>query len=157
MIHPEHLREDVIRPVLESMGAWSTDAEELLLLTAAQESHLGKYLHQINGPALGIYQMEPATYEDIWSNYLKYKDGLAEEISKWHLVRTDSKGYEQMKGNMYYATAMARAHYLRRKEPLPDHNDVEAMAAYYKQYWNTPLGAATVEEAITNYKRFAQA
>jgi hypothetical protein len=43
----------------------SLNAIQLLMGTAAQESHLGTYLKQINGPALGVFQMEPNTEIDI--------------------------------------------------------------------------------------------
>jgi hypothetical protein len=49
----------------------------LLLGTALTESGDMHYLHQLgNGPALGVYQMEPTTHEDIYDNYLKYKKEL---------------------------------------------------------------------------------
>jgi hypothetical protein len=49
------LRQYVIRPTLQRLGLWSLAAENLLLGTAAQESKLGYYLHQLEGPALGLY------------------------------------------------------------------------------------------------------
>ena len=52
-IHPKHLAEYVIRPSLKPLGLYSLEAEQLLLGTAAVESQLGFYLHQIKGPALG--------------------------------------------------------------------------------------------------------
>ena len=49
----------------------SQEAENLLMGTAAQESALGEYIRQLgNGPALGIFQMEPETFDDIVRNYL---------------------------------------------------------------------------------------
>jgi hypothetical protein len=156
MIYTEHLRKHVIRPVLHDIGKYSRNAEELLLLTAAQESGLGKYLHQLgNGPAVGIYQMEPATHDDIWNHFLEYKPTFADIILRWELPRAfDDNRAEEMAGNLYYATAMARAFYLRFYESLPEYDDVRGMAQYYKKYWNTKHGAATVDEAVQNYNRF---
>jgi len=148
-----HLKIDVIQPVLNAMGMYSRAAEELLLLTCAQESHGAEYLHQINGPALGIYQMEPRTHDDIWDNYLRYKDELSDTISGYVVTRHFRQA-DQMKGNLYYATAMARVFYLRFSESLPEADDIEGLAKYYKKYYNTPKGAATVEQAISNYERF---
>lgn len=164
MITPSHLREDIIVPTLKAIDAYSRNATELLMLTAAQESHLGKYLHQINGPAIGIFQMEPATHKDIWENYLKYKEELAWAVTNFGCPSNHFKNNgenhpeaEQMKGNLYYAAAMARCLYLRQKESLPEHDDVVGMARYYKKYYNTPMGAATEEEAVENYKKFVLA
>ena len=68
-------RECIIRPTLRALEPeipHSLVAEELLMLTAAHESHLGTYLKQKGGPALGIYQMEPATYRDLHENFLRF-------------------------------------------------------------------------------------
>ncbi|WP_441001312.1 hypothetical protein [Fodinibius sp. SL11] len=156
MIYCKQLREYVIRPVLHDIGKYSRNAEELLLLTAAQESGLGKYLHQLgDGPAIGIYQMEPATHDDIWSNFLKYKPTLGDTILRWEMPRAFAdNNAKEMAGNLYYATAMARCFYLRFYESLPEFADVEGMAKYYKKYYNTHKGKATVKEAIENYNKY---
>lgn len=145
--------EYVIRPTLKHLDLGGKDAENLLLGTAAQESALGTYIHQVNGPAVGIYQMEPATYVDIWNNFLANRiESLVRKLDMYiRLANFD--GPEQMIGNLYYATAMARIHYLRVEEPLPNSDDVMATAIYYKKYYNTPLGRATVDDFIANYYR----
>lgn len=159
----DQVRQYIIQPVLKSMGVYSPGAGELLLLTMAQESHMGEYIHQLGaGPALGPYQMEPATHDDCWTNYLKYKTDLATSIRQWVIPGSlfDSiNGHpmaDQMIGNLYYATAMCRVRYLRALGAIPDKDDVRGLAAYYKQYYNTPEGAATIEEAISNYQRYVK-
>lgn len=119
------------------------------MLTAAAESECGRWLHQVGGPALGIYQMEPATHDDIWANWLRYKPGLAADVKRY------GGQAGQLPGNLYYATAMARIHYLRRPEALPSAMDEWGLAEYYKKYYNTHLGKSTVEGAIEKYRRFA--
>lgn len=148
-IHPGHLREYVIRPVLRRMALYSEAAEELLMLTAATESLCGEYLHQVGGPALGIFQMEPATHDDIWQNYLRYREGLAD------VVETFGREAKHLAGNLYYATAMARVHYLRVPERLPSPMDTAALADYWKRHYNTALGAGEVAEAIEKYDLLA--
>ena len=60
---------NLITSVLKELNLHSDNAVNLLMGTAAQESHLGKYRKQIGGgPALGIFQMEPATFNDIVNN-----------------------------------------------------------------------------------------
>jgi len=69
----EQLAKYVIRPTLEYIGWHSAVAEQLVLGTAITESRL-RFLKQLgSGPALGIYQMEPATFRDLYSNYLIYR------------------------------------------------------------------------------------
>lgn len=148
-IHPGQLREYVIRPVLHRLGLYSEAAEELLMLTAATESLCGEYLHQVGGPALGIFQMEPRTHDDLWSNYLGYRASLADEIRQYGSTAS------QLPGNLYYACAMARIHYLRVPERLPSAMDVDGLARYWKDHYNTHLGAGNPQKAAQNYQRLA--
>ena len=70
----QQFRNLIIEPTLEAIGMNSTSAVELLLGTMATESWAGTYIKQIkNGPALGVYQMEPATHDDIVINYLNHR------------------------------------------------------------------------------------
>lgn len=149
---PDQLR-DLIDQVLHEMNSHSSNAVELLMLTAAQESHCGQYIAQIKGPALGIFQMEPTTHKDIWDNYLKYRDELAEAVRQYQFH--GAVGSTLWRGNIPYQIAMARANYRRKPGALPWHLDIEAMAKYYKKHWNTKAGKATVEEAMTKYNKYA--
>lgn len=156
-IFHEQLREYIIRPVLHKMGVYTEAGEELLVLTAATESLGGTFIHQVGGgPALGIYQMEPATCRDCYENYLKYNPGLMMSVDDYTSDEATCPKYEQMVGNLCYATAMCRAQYLRFSEPLPPAYDIPALAEYYKQYWNTYLGSASVEDAIRNYRDYTK-
>jgi len=148
-IRAEQLRLYVISPTLERIGWWSESAEELLLGTAAQESGLGRYFHQVNGPALGIYQMEPETHDDVWHNYLRYQEDLAKAVQSF--LSPNFTGLEQLTWNLAYSTAVARAQYLRFSEPLPHYLDLSGLAAYWKKYWNSPEGKGRVEEFVVNY------
>lgn len=146
---------DLIERTLKEVDLYSPAAVNLLLLTAAQESHMGTYIRQLgNGPALGVFQMEPATHDDIWENYLDYKYELSGEV----LFAADMTGNgayrSALEYNLKYAILMARMQYRRRPEPLPAADDIRGLAAYWKQWYNTPLGAGTEEEAMLNYKRF---
>jgi len=142
------LRMYVVRPVLQVMSAWSRPAEDLVMGTAAQESRL-QYLRQLGGgPALGLWQMEPATHDDIWDNWLSGKPAM--RLSVLGVSRMDSRPPpEALVYNLRYAAAMCRAHYLRKPGAIPA--DLPGQAAYWKQNYNTPLGAGTVAEYIRNY------
>jgi hypothetical protein len=152
---PKQLREHIIRPVLEGLDLYTDAALELVFGTACQESHL-KYVKQLgSGPAVGLFQMEPATHDDIWANYLAYKRPLADKVLRFELPDLyEDNNAQEMAGNLYYAAAMCRIHYLRVPKALPAANDVVGLAEYWKQYYNTPLGAGTEQEFIENYARF---
>lgn len=159
MINTQQFRDLVIGPTLIYLKLYSVDAEKLLLGTAAHESRLSFLKQHPTGPALGVYQMETATHDDIWNNFLLYKPLLAEKVRLLAGPRSVDNGVVEaieMIGNMYYATAMARIHYFRKREPLPDSNNIELMGKYWKQHYNTPLGAGTVDQFIKHYPRDIQ-
>jgi len=152
VIAPDHLREYVIKPTLEYIGLYSLAAENLLLGTAAQESKLGTYLHQREaGPALGIYQMEPATHRDIWDNWLAHRPELAGRV-KQLIAPWPSPFSQQLVTNLSYATAMCRLHYRRVHDPLPPEDDIEALADYWKRHYNTSAGKGTVEQYLRSWE-----
>lgn len=147
-----HLRTLIIRPVLDHIRLYSLAAEQLLVGTALQESR-AHYLHQLGkGPAVGIFQMEPATHDDIWRNYLAYHHGLATLVRQLELPQWYDDDAREMAGNLYYAAAMARIHYRRVKAALPAAGDALTMARYWKRWYNTPLGRGTVEEALPHFE-----
>lgn len=149
----------LITIVLKAMRKDSTEAIDLLMLTAAQESHLGKYISQLgNGPALGIFQMEPTTLHDLYDNYLKYDKNKAAIVKSF---RTSCSLETDLHGNLLYQIAVARMQYFRRKEKIPVQKDfsdeysyIEAIAKYWKKYWNTEAGKGTVKQAVQNYYRY---
>ena len=151
MIDVEHFRLHVVRATIMSLRLWSMAAENLLVGTALVESRL-TYLRQFDaGPARGLYQIEPATHDDIWERYLKYRKSLKARIGAL-LAPTPSR-IDQLMTNLAYATAIARLVYYRHPEPLPVPGDVEALGHYYKKYFNTALGKGSAEEFVRNYKR----
>ncbi len=144
----EQLR-SLIKRVLQPCNLWSQEAEDLLIGTAAQESRLGKYIAQINGPAKGIFQMEPATEKDLWE-YIVRKNLT-------YLIGTVSGVFGpnplHLEGNLIYQIMMARIFYRRVKEAIPE--GLVPQAKYYKKYWNTELGKATVDQYVRNYTTYA--
>lgn len=151
MIDIEQFRDLVIEPTLEHLGLYSVAATELVLGTALQESNL-TYIKQLgNGPAVGLFQMEPATYRDIWDNYLRYRADLTDKVREL-AGQVAAPAPEEMIWNMRYACAMCRVHYRRVREPLPAAGDLSSQAAYWKEHYNTPLGRGTQTEYIENWE-----
>ena len=151
----EQLKNYIIKPSLEDIGLYSQSAENLLLGTACTESNCGEYVHQVNGPALGIYQMEPATHYDIWSNFLKYKENIVRNILLLCNFN-EAPDSQEMVCNLKYATIMARIHYLRVPKVLPSANDLNALGDYYKQYYNTPLGKGSSEKFKEDFLKYSK-
>ncbi len=150
MIDKNQLR-DLIGRVLKEADLYSDSAVELLMLTAAVESKLGTYIKQVRGPALGIFQMEPATHDDIWNNFIDYKKDLGPRLSD---IANSEEDYASLEWNLAYSVLMTRIHYLRVPSKLPPADDVVAMANYWKTTYNTYLGKGTVEKAIKAYNSY---
>ena len=145
----KQLTELVVRPTLKQLGLYNASAEQLVVGTIFVESR-AKYLKQIgNGPALGIVQMEPATHDDIWQNYLVYRAELKEKVSL--LVKEGTA--QELITNLAYAVAMCRVHYLRVPKSLPSPGDIPALARYWKTYYNTHKGAGEVSDFIDKFPK----
>jgi len=146
-----------VRPALSRIGLLNQASIELVMGTAAQESHL-QYLRQLGtGPALGLWQMEPATHNDIWTNYLRHKPQLAAAVLSILSAENQRHDPGELAWNLRYAAAMCRVHYLRVAAPLPAAGDLRGQAAYWKKSYNTVLGAGTELEYVRNYELVRQA
>lgn len=158
---PVHLLRYVIAPTLEHMAAHEPRMDNpasraLVLGTGLHESAL-KYLQQLgDGPAMGLYQMEPFTHDDLWLSYLRNRPDIE------RLFRGLVPGHLQipppatlLRTDLGYATAMCRLRYWVRPEALPPFEPA-ALARYHEVHYNTRLGAigATLEvlEALKVFK-----
>ena len=152
MLNPKQFRELIVRRALSEVDLWSEAAENLVMGTAAQESHL-RYLKQLGGgPALGLFQVEPFTYNDYWENFVDDRDDLRESILA--AIRTTGEPQpDRVIWDLRYAAIMCRIHYRRIPKPLPEATDVWALARYWKRYYNTAAGSGTEHEFVDNYRR----
>ncbi|EUK19230.1 hypothetical protein [Commensalibacter papalotli (ex Servin-Garciduenas et al. 2014)] len=162
-IYIPHLKNEIIQPALDYLGLGGVRAINQVTGTFLAEGYAGgsTYLKQLGkGPAVGAMQMEPATYNDIWKNFLagpkrSHLAALLKNIAgEWN---TDANGIPKpttMTGNIFFAAAMCRVFYLRVPTALPFGNDAIAMAQYHKKYYNTALGKAVWQD---NVDRFQQA
>lgn len=147
------------RVILPALAALAVDPPEnigkvstLLLRTCKQESNLGEFRKQMDGgPALGIWQMEPATATDIWTSYLYFRLTIQARIV---LALANGDRIKDLAFNDRYACMMARLQYLRSPLEIPDASDVEGQAALYLRVYNAG-GKATVAEFCANAQAVA--
>lgn len=144
---PKELFAHIIVPSLRHIGYGCERSALLLLGIATVESNCGQYFKQRNGPACGIYQIEPATEQDVL-RYVQSKPQLKQKI-----ISLTTVPELDLTCNLAYQTAIARCKLLMISEPLPDAKDVWAMAKYWKQYYNTPLGKGRVEDFVNKYPK----
>lgn len=152
-IDVNEFRETVIS-VLKELDLYSPAAEELIVGTAAHESGLQDIQQYGGGPALGVCQMEPSTHDDIWDNYLAYRSSRSESLRD--MFGAAAGDADSLLGNVPYSVAMCRMHYCRVAEALPDADNLRAQAEYWKEHYNTALGAGTVKKYIDDYKRIVK-
>lgn len=153
MLNNLQFRNCIVRPALEEIKHYSPDAEELLVATMAHESKGGIFVAQQGGPALGIYQMEPFTYDSLWNSYIiQFPELLARILGACRYTARPTA--DHLMWNMRLSTIMTRVFYLQVKEALPNKNDIEGIWHIYKTYYNTSKGSATKEDFIANYNRF---
>ena len=149
----KHFRNYIIRPTLKAMDMWTPTAENLLLGTAIHESGgLEKIKQDGNGPALGYYQMEPDTLDDLYENYLRFRPNKKKLLDQFKIQALSNK--INLRGNQLFATAAARLQYYRVPEAIPE--AIYSQAAYWKKYWNTEKGAGTVQKYMGDWNHWSQ-
>lgn len=148
------LRDLIIRPTLDMLGLGGVNVEQLMLATCAQESNMGEFIAQVHGPALGIFEMEPPTYNDLIF-YLGQdaRHNLKERILG-SLFAVVMPAADALVWNLRLSVIMARLLYLRAPKALPEAGDLNGLWNYYKVYYNSIKGAATKEQFIANYNKY---
>ena len=155
----------VIRPALHKMGEkyYSNGSCQQMLATCAQESNCGKYIKQVNGPALGIMQIEPATHKSIWVDYIDYNYDLKRLMLS--MLPDSARGDGAIAfnarnncliNNLEYAVCIARLVYYRTPYKMPEVGDKQGAWKVYKKVYNTEHGKATEEEFMHNWVRFLE-
>lgn len=162
-IYIPHLKHEIVTPALNYLGLGGARAINQVTGTFLAEGYAGgcTYVKQLGkGPAVGPMQMEPVTYNDIWKNFLRgskranLATALKQLAGDWN---TDANGIpkpEVMTGNIFFAAAMCRVHYLRVPTAIPEATDAQALSNYHKRHYNTALGKA---DPVANKERFQQA
>lgn len=151
-IDPKQLRDLVIAPALAGVGLGGDAAAELVLGTFIQESACGRYLHQLgSGPAVGIGETEPETFDDINANFLAFRHGLKAKVDEFRIPIF--KGMvEELEGNLYLAVIYTRLKYLRSPMVLPASGNLPGQAKIWKAVYNTASGAGTEADYIANWR-----
>ncbi len=153
MLSNHQLREEIVKPCLQALYHWTQGFEDLIVGTFAHESRFGQYMVQIQGPALGFWQMEPATYNDLQNYLIKFPET---KIRIFNICQISIEHRELMVYNIRYACCMAIVKYLEagvltRKYVLDTPLN---LAIVYKTLYNSSLGKATEQEFVDDYKTF---
>lgn len=134
---------DLVESALDDYNLPKSEAAvRLLAMIAAHESGGFKYVKQLKGPAVSIFQIEPETLKD-----------LVDYAKKRSLALPDCNP-NQLIFNTKLSAAYARVFFMRFRDPLPDKDNIMGLARYAKRYWNTNLGKATVEDYYKAYVKY---
>lgn len=158
-IDTTQLKQFVVIPTLQQMGAGmaSMAAINLVVGTALAESN-ASYLRQVTnagyGPALGLWQMEPYTHDDCWSNWLRFPSQSRASTAIRAIIGNAPPVADLMIVHLAYACAMCRVKYFRAAPALPRFDDAEGLSQYHKQFYNSALGAA---DPVANVAHFREA
>lgn len=149
---PGILFANYVREVLSYFGLpCSPAAVQLLVMIAAHESDNFLYLKQLKkGPARGLLQMEPVGLKEV----IRYAT-LRPEKFELLPVLTDVR-LDQLIFDTELAILCARVFFMAKPEPLPPENDIEALAKYAKEHWNTRSGKAKWEDYYHAFKEHCQ-
>lgn len=145
-------------PAPENIDAddWLTLQQNLLAGTAAHESGDFKNRQQIGGgPALGLFEIEPPSLEDLYTNFLAFHADLKAKLDSLQ-DPTAPDTVTELKHNDRYGAGAALLMYWRHAKSIvwpTDPNDIAALGAIYKRYFNGN-GKATPEEFVDDFARW---
>lgn len=142
-LDPRQLLELAVRPALAILGpAYSSPAaEQLVMGTAAVESGLVWLKQHGTGPALGLWQMEPFTFNDLIRRRPENLRLSIAMLAGGPLIEPHCVAW-----NLRFGAAMCRLKYRDDPRPLPQEGDVHGMAQTWKRCYNSHLGAGKVED-----------
>lgn len=157
MIPPAQFLEHVIRPTLDHLAVaeprLGTEASARLLLgTAIAESNLAALAQHGGGPALSFFQIEPATFHDVYDRYLPARARF--KVAVYDLRVPALTPLEQLAGNPFFACAIARIKYWMAPAPLPDADDINGLGRYWKAVYNTAQGAGDASHWASLYRKY---
>jgi hypothetical protein len=134
---------DLVKRVLKDLDCYSIDAVNLVMRTGMAETGF-RHLKQINGRAIGFFQVEPLTAFDLWENFAQSRPKYRDVLLRYGFDDGDLRFI--VTSNIAIQIALCRLHYRRFKEPIP--TTLEGQAKYWKAFYNTKRGKGTVEHFI---------
>lgn len=143
-----HVRDLYVRPALDALPAALNgfSAVQGVLGIGNKESGY-RYVKQLGaGPALGFWQMEPATHDDLWKNFIQFRPALQQALKALLAGAEPAPG--RLVTHTLYAAAMCRVHLYRAPAIIPAAGNAVGWAGFWKTYYNTGKGAGDAAEAV---------
>lgn len=86
-----------------------------------------------------------------WEEYWKWR-----KIDDCMMISVDDNGYDMdFMCNLELQILSCRlVYWFKSASPIPSEHDIEGLAGYWKKYYNSYLGAGTVDGAIEKYNKY---
>ena len=155
-VKTDQLRQTV-NAVQERMSIVPSNHEgiiDLILETAAVESHRGQWTKQISGPACGLFQMEPATAKCLLSWLKNNHNSVYKEVV--FFMNKKQTLTQNLTSNVPFQIAMTTAHYWRYLgDAMANVSDDQLnRAMIWKAHYNTRLGKGDVGKYLVDAETY---
>lgn len=125
-------------------------AVQLLLETAAQETHLGRYRDPTpNGAGRGLFQCDLIAFQDVQQRARVHDLTAVRSRFGFDITRVE---HSALDSSPLLAAVFCRLHYKRVVELIPA--TLEGRADYWKAFYNTAAGKGTAAEYVRNALKF---
>ena len=136
---------EIVEYALYKIDSYSDDALALVVRTGMAESGYRALKGYGEGnPAIGFWQIEPATMNDMITNYIHYRSHYKKNLISLGM-NFEKDTIMSVMSNLAVQAALCRLHYRRDKDPLPSWDNLEGQASYWKRVYNTVEGRGTVK------------
>ena len=136
---------EIVEYALYKVDSYSDDALALVVRTGMAESGYRALKGYGEGnPAIGFWQIEPATLNDMITNYIHYRSHYKKNLISLGM-NFENDTIMSVMSNLAVQAALCRLHYRRDRYPLPSWDDLEGQASYWKRVYNTVEGRGTVK------------
>ena len=138
----------VISHTLQTLGKYSTAAENLLLITVALQA---EQLNSNQECGLSVYKIDWAAHIGEWDKYLIFEPDLASTIRGLASEKAFLQNpHLELLTNQGYATAIAWLIYQSSELTLPHAEDVQGLTACWAKYFAKRNNSAIGKEALIN-------
>lgn len=133
--------------VVKCLGG-GDNAKKLLLETSASESDMGGAIDRSWSVGVGLMQFDPIGFEDTKARTSKAKK---EQIMRCFGIDIDRVVLSDLRWSPLLSVIFARLKFMLVPSAIP--NTQEGRAAYWKKWYNSELGAGTIEHYVRSAQR----
>ena len=136
---------EIVEYALYKVDSYSDDALAMVVRTGMAESGYRALKGYGEGnPAIGFWQVEPATMNDMIINYIHYRSHYKKNLISLGM-NFEKDTIMSVMSNMAVQAALCRLHYRRDSKPIPSWSNMEAQGKYWKRVYNTFKGRGTIK------------